>query len=57
MDGGIPPIDPLDLEQYARARERDFTDGRRGWLQRRTGPNLVLLVVVAAALIIFLLTR
>jgi hypothetical protein len=57
MDG-IPPIDPLDLEQYARAKERDYTHDRSGWVQRRMGANLLLLgLLLVAGLIVFLLTR
>ena len=56
MDG-IPPIDPLEHEQYARARERDHTEGRSG-VERRMGANLMLLgLLLVAGVIIFLLTR
>ncbi|HET6745600.1 MAG TPA: hypothetical protein VFH90_07080 [Candidatus Limnocylindria bacterium] len=58
MDGGIPPIDPLDLEQQARYRQRDYTEGRSGWLARRSGANLLVLgAFILAAVIVFLLTR
>jgi hypothetical protein len=60
MDGGIPPIDPLDLEMNARARVGDYTRDpeRSGWLQRRMGANLLVLgLLLVAGLIVFLLTR
>jgi len=58
MDGGIPPIDPLDLELYARARERDYTAGRSGLVQTRMGANLLVLgLLLVAGLILFLLMR
>jgi hypothetical protein len=60
MDGGIPPIDPLDLEMNARARAGDYTRDRErsGWLQRRTGGNLLVLgLLLVAGLIVFLVTR
>jgi hypothetical protein len=56
MDG-IPPIDPLEHEQYARARERDYAEGASG-MQRRMRANLLLLgLLLVAGLIVFLLTR
>ena len=57
MDG-IPPIDPLDLEQYARAKERDYTEDRSGWVQRRMSANLLVLgLLLVAGVILFLVTR
>ena len=57
MDG-IPPIDPLDLEQFARAKEPDYTHDRSGWVERRMHANLLVLgLLLVAGVILFLLTR